>query len=259
MDTASLQKAADVRVPDGYVPVFCDDFSAGGLDLEKWAHRAPGPRRGGFNSPSQVKVENGFLVLRADWKDGEYGPGWYAGMLSAKKRFLRGWFEIRCICADNFPKGDSVWSAFWAQARHPYEPELSRGGPGGAEIDFLETFADPDGTPCAESAIHVSGMKESKAAPGGLDSLIAAHTPVPDACSAFHVYACEWTTETYRFFVDGKLTAETSWGDGVSEEDNELVVSLELPNEIRHEPGETTEMIVDYVRVFQKKDDVALF
>ena len=102
---------------ENYALVFEDDFDGDTLDLSKWEYRSSGPRRCGFNSPAQVRVENGHLILRQEYRDGEYGPGWYAGMIRAKQRFLRGYFEIRCICSEALPGG--FWSAFWIQANNP--------------------------------------------------------------------------------------------------------------------------------------------
>ena len=73
-----------------------------------------------------------------------------------------------------------------------------------------------------------------------------------DCYTAFHTYGCEWTEDTYRFYVDGRLTAETSWGDGVSEVPEEMIISVELPGETSAPKERSGEMIVDYVRVYQK-------
>ena len=64
--------------------------------------------------------------------DGAYGAGWYAAAISLFETYNRGYFEIRCKCND----GGEFWSAFWIQADHPYDHELSKGGVGGAELDI---------------------------------------------------------------------------------------------------------------------------
>ena len=237
----------------GYTLVFEDNFDGKTLDLEKWNYRASGSRRNGFNAPSQVFVHNGNLIIKYQYRtNGEYGEGWYAGMISARQRFLRGYFEIRCICND--PLGSNFWSAFWLQAPSPYTPEISKGGPGGAEIDIIEAFRQADGSAGVETNIHVTGMKNP---PYTFEGHTTQHpypirTLVPDCYTAFHTYGCEWTEDTYRFYVDGRLTAETSWGDGVSEVPEEMIISVELPAETSAPKERSGEMIVDYVRVYQK-------
>lgn len=243
-------------IPEDYVLVFEDNFDGGSFDLDKWNYRATGKRRCGFNSPGQVSVENGNLIIRQQYRDGEFGPGWYSGMINIKKRFLRGYFEIRCICSDH-NRPDGFWSAFWLQAPNPYDAEISRGGPGGAEIDVIEGFRDAaTGEPGVESNIHVKGMKNPPPDSGCTEHLQVVRKNIPDCYTAFHTYACEWTDKVYRFFVDGELTCETSWGDGVSAVDEEVIVSLELPGECGHRHDYTTEFIVDYVRVYQKPGDL---
>ena len=126
---------------NGYKLVFEDNFEGKELDLNKWQYRGSGARRCGFNAASQVSLNNGHLVLKYQYRtDGEFGEGWYAGMISARERFTRGYFEIRCICND--PADNNFWSAFWLQSRASYTPEISKGGPGGAEIDIIEAFRD---------------------------------------------------------------------------------------------------------------------
>ena len=235
---------------ENYALVFEDDFDGDTLDLSKWEYRSSGPRRCGFNSPAQVRVENGHLILRQEYRDGEYGPGWYAGMIRAKQRFLRGYFEIRCICSEALPGG--FWSAFWIQANNPYTPEISRGGPGGAEIDVIEAFRGRDGTPGVEINIHVTGKQGSAARPGETDHLCVGQFPIPDCYTAFHTYGCEWTEEEYRFYIDGRFVGATNWGDGVSQVDEEVIVSLELPAEFNYAKDITSEFVVDYVRIYQK-------
>ncbi|MBR7137161.1 MAG: glycoside hydrolase family 16 protein [Clostridia bacterium] len=243
----------------GYTLVFEDNFDGKTLDLEKWQYRGSGARRCGFNAPSQVFLDRGNLILKYQYRtDGEFGEGWYAGMISARQRFTRGYFEIRCICND--PAGSDFWSAFWLQARAPYTAEISRGGIGGAEIDIIEAFRDRDrtptypGSPGVETNIHVTGMKNPPYEFAGHSTQhpYPIRTNIPDCFTEFHVYGCEWTDEVYRFYVDGRLVGETNWGDGVSEVDEELIISLELPGETAAAKERSGEMIVDYVRVYQK-------
>ena len=241
-------------IPEGYKLVFEDDFNGDSLDLTKWNYRALGARRCGYNGKSQVQLKDGNLILSQKYFDGEYGEGWYGGMILARPRFCRGYFEIRCICNENHRPFD-FWSAFWFQADHPYTPEYSRGGPGGAEIDIIEALENMGGVPGIESNIHVAGMKHPV-----LDDPTN-HPPVyrvniPDCFKEYHTYALEWTDKVYRFFVDGKMYAETSWGDGVSEVTEDLIVSIEVPAKCDQPHDKESAFIVDYVRVYQKEDGI---
>ena len=233
----------------GYKLVFEDDFNGDALDTSVWQYRADGARRMGFNSGEQVRTAGGKLIMRSEYKTGRFGEGWYSGMISLRKAYLRGYFEVRCICSRCIPGG--FWSAFWLQAGHPYEAEYSRGGKGGAEIDIFETFCGDDGKPMLQTNLHCAGMKNT-AHPDGFDSLALSSECVADACDKMHVYGCEWTEDEYRFYRDGVMYARTSFGDGVSEVAQEVILSLELPDTTSLDRKNVSEFAIDYIRIYQK-------
>ena len=134
-DTAQTPRGQQLNL-SGYQIVFEDNFDGTALDMNKWEYRGNGARSGGFKSPGQVFLNNGNLVIRAEYKDaGDYGAGWYAGMIRTVKDYTRGYFECRCIAS----KGGGFWSAFWLNSPG-MTAEASNGGTGGAEIDIFEAF-----------------------------------------------------------------------------------------------------------------------
>ncbi len=239
--------------PPGYSLVFEDRFDGPELDLEKWEYRGTGPAQCGFFAPSEVNIRDGRLVLSGRYReDGQFGPGWYAGHVRVKQRFTRGYFETRCICSEALPQ-NTLWSAFWLQARHPYEAGISRGGPGGAEVDIVEAFYR-DGQTRVFQTIHCSGVSGSKAGPGKIDSHSVGVFTVPNLCTEFHVFGLEWTREDYIFTIDGREVSRSRFGDGVSAVDEELVLTMCLPEKCDHAKDDVREMIVDYVEVYQRDD-----
>jgi beta-glucanase (GH16 family) len=240
-----------MSAPQGYRLVFEDQFEGSALNTDWWAYRGTGPRRAGFNAPSQVKVQDGKLILSAEYlENGEFGPGWYSGMIHLKQRYTRGYFEICCICSEALPK-DSFWSAFWLQARNPYNAEISRGGPGGAEIDIFEAFFI-NGQTSIEQNIHCKGVTGSTSGPNQTDHLRVGVFAVPNLCSDFNVFGLEWNEEEYIFYINDEIVSRTSYGNGVSEVDEEVILSLEIPGKIGHEKGDVREFIIDYIRIYQK-------
>ncbi len=241
----------------GYKLVFEDNFEGDALDTSKWDYRGTGAREGGIYDPDAVSVRDGKLTVRFDYRKSQYGEGWHTGQIKVNRRFCRGYFETRCICSAVEPWGDwdtHPWCAFWIQADHPYEAEISRGGPGGAEIDIFEAMGKTF-YPGIVSNIHLAGKSGSDAASKGqLDSKFVGGVTIPDLYTNYHTYALEWTDKVYRFYVDGFCYAESSWGDGVSEVEEELIVSLELPAQCNKPHGFYREFVVDYVRVWQKED-----
>lgn len=236
----------------GYSLVFEDEFEGTELDTSVWAYRASGSRRGGFNAESQVTVKDGCMTMTGEYlEDGTYGAGWYTGMIKLKERYCKGYFEIRCIV--NAEPG--YWSAFWLQADSPYTASVSKGGVGGAEIDIFESVPADD-KKCKNSVYHtihcagVDGVEE------GFQSERLGNFYGNNIYEEYNTYGLEWTDDEYIFYINGVETRRSSYGNGVSEVLEDVIVSLELPDEdaLKELDTETykTEFIVDYVRIYQK-------
>jgi len=243
-DTAVTPRGQQLDL-DGYALVLEDNFDGDTLDLSKWEYRANGARRAGFNSPNQVFLEDGNLVIRAEYREGgEYGAGWYAGMIRSVQEYTRGYFEIRCVCSE----GGGFWSAFWLNARGMASAELSDGGIGGAEIDIFESNNYGDNFLNRNSvthAVHVGGYGD------GLRSEMQGSFKVPNPYTQFNTYGLEWNEEEYIFYINGVESTRTSWQKGVSQAPEYVIISEELPNEFSEQPGFSTDFIVDYVRIYQ--------
>ena len=233
----------------GYQLVFCDEFNGTELNKDVWYIRGNGARRSGYNGASQVKVEDGKLVITGEYLDGEYGEGWYAAAVALKQKYTKGYFECRCICNDC----NDYWSAFWLQGNHPYDHELSAGGVGSAEIDIFEAMSHdsilPNNRNTISQTVWCNGFDDD-----------AEHL---DKCSVtaigddifhkYNTYGLEWTDEEYIFYVNGVETFRTAFGNGVSTDLEEVIVSLEIPESgITMDKSEKTEFLVDYVKIWQK-------
>ena len=234
----------------GYELVFCDEFNGDALDTEAWRYRGSGRRRGGFNGEQAVRVEAGNLVITAAYlHNGAYGEGWYTGAVALKQFYQKGYFEIRCKCS---PGGD-FWSAFWIQAQHPYDHALSKGGVGGAELDIFEAMQGAAKNRAVRNSvsqtIHCNGGDGDRE---HIDSRVLGFFKGNDIYETYNTYGLEWTENEYIFYINGVETTRSSFSLGVSEVPEEVIVSLELPDEITKEKGYTTSFIVDYVKIWQK-------
>lgn len=229
----------------GYELVFYDEFEANTLDTEKWYYRGVGEERGGYTSSSQVSFADGNAILTGEYlENGEFGAGWYGAEIALEEWYKNGYFEIRCICSE----GDAFWSAFWLQAEHPYEAEYSKGGIGGAELDIFECFDDN----CITSTIHCAGVDGEAE---GFQSAILGDFKVEKPCEEYNVYGLEWTEDEYIFYINGVETTRSTFGNGVSQEKLQPIVSLCTPD--TQKLSELTEdykcqYIVDYVKIYQK-------
>ena len=237
----------------GYELVFEDEFEGNKLNTDVWQYRGNGSRRGGFNAESQVKVENGNMVITGDYqKNGTYGEGWYTGMVKLKERYCKGYFEIRCIVN----AGSGFWSAFWIQADAPYTASISKGGPGGCEIDIFESMSYDNtfGRNSVAQTVHCAGVDGVQE---GFQSRMLGDFYGKNIYEEYNTYGLEWNDEEYIFYINGVETCRTSFGNGVSEVMEDVIVSLEIPDEEKlaklDKDSYHTEFIVDYVKIYQPK------
>ena len=235
----------------GYSLVFEDEFDGTELNTDVWEFRGSGPRRGGFNAESQVRLENGKMIMTGDYQtNGTYGEGWYTAMIKLKERYCKGYFEIRCILNE----GSGFWSAFWLQADAPYTASVSKGGIGGAEIDIMESYNDETHKRYESigQTIHCAGVGGVQE---GYQSERLGYYTGNNIHQEYNTYGLMWTDDEYIFYVNGVETARSSFGDGVSEVAEDVIVSLEIPDAEKlaalDKDNYHTEYIVDYVRIYQ--------
>lgn len=236
----------------GYSLVFEDEFEGDALNTDVWEYRSSGARRGGFNAESQVRVKNGNMIMTGEYlTDGEYGEGWYTGMIKLSERYCKGYFEIRCIVNAE----PAFWSAFWLQADAPYTASVSKGGVGGAEIDIFESLNTEklNNRNAVSQTIHCAGVDGVQE---GFQSELLGCFYGNNIYEEYNTYGLKWTDDEYIFYINGVETRRTSFGNGVSEVLQEVILSLEIPEEelLNELDKETykTEYIVDYVRIYQK-------
>ena len=245
-DAAQTPRGPELDL-SGYELVFEDEFETETLDLTKWEHRGVGPRSSGFISSEQSFVEDGNLIIRAEHKNGEFGEGWYSGMIRTVEDYAGGgyYFECRCIAS----LGGGFWSAFWLNSPGMASAEASNGGIGGAEIDIFEAFNYK--TPIKRNSVslnvHVGGSGD------GLRSMMVGHYKVNKPYTEYNTYGLEWTDKEYIFYINGVEAARSDFKDGVSKGLEYVILSLEPPREeVSEDPGFSTDFIVDYVKVYKK-------
>lgn len=236
----------------GYELVFEDEFEGDELDLDVWKYRVQGVRRGGFFNKSQVSVRDGNLVIAAEYlEDGAYGAGWYAGDVTLKERYKQGYFEVRAIC--NGAPG--FWSAFWLQASSPYDAKYSQGGVGGCEIDIFESSYEGsllyDGS--VATTLHCAGVDGVQE---GFQSRILGDFKGNNIFEEYNTYGLEWTEDEYIFYINGVESCRSSFGNGVSQVAEDVILSLCVPeaDKLEELDPETyySEFVIDYIRIYQK-------
>lgn len=248
----------DINTPEGYRLVWHDEFNEGATLGSDWTHEVQKP--GWVNNELQEYVNGSAGGKRVtELVDGKLSINCfkgsddkiYSGRVYAKvnEGWLYGYFEARIM----LPKGKGTWPAFWMM---PVNNNYSTNPwPGCGEIDIMEEVGvDPN---IVSSSIHCAAYNHT------INTQKTASRNIGTAESEYHVYACEWTPDYLKFFVDGtelmtfrnegtgknvwpftynfypilNLAWGGDWGGYKGVDESALPITMK----------------VDYVRVFQKK------
>lgn len=241
--------------------VWADEFNGSGLpDTSKWTFDIG--NWGWGNSELQYYTENrienarqkdGNLIIEAHKND--MGEKWTSARLTTRGKvaFLYGKIEFRA----KVPPYEGNWAAGWTLG-NDYIDELS--WPYCGEIDILESVGyemnDTTGNGIAHASAHCGAYYFK------LGNQPTGITPVENMYQEFHTYAVEWSPEGIVAFVDNKeyfryedTSTELSWP---FDKPQNLILNLTMGGGWGGQKGidqtvVSQQMIVDFVRVYQKK------
>ena len=228
--------------------VLYDEFEGDALNPDIWQCRGTYRERCGFAAPSQIRVEDGKLIITAEYlENGVLGEGWYSAEVALKQwQTYGGYFEIKCRC--NNDKG--FWSAFWMQSEHSYDHDISAGGVGGAEIDIFEAMsADAllkKNRSAVTQTVWYNGGDED---PDEIDRVALGTYYADDIYDTYNTYGLLWTEDEYVFYINGRETARTS--TAVSHAPEQLLISLCIPGEVEFDRDYKTEFMIDSVSIYR--------
>lgn len=245
-----------------YVLTFSDEFD-GELDRSVWSgHYTYGNtssvRRGGYWNNDVPYTKDGKLYIPLFYSEtgmGNTGAGWYSAGIDTDNDCPNGfsqtygYFECRCIV----PESEDSWGAFWLYSGNVGNVDGS--GKDGTEIDIMESECENGLIKKAVGInLHYDGYGEAHMH-DGVDAR------VKNPYGEFNTYAVEWNEDEYNFYINGNFVWSTDFG-GVCETPLYLILSQEIsgdsgiPDKRDNADGEATELIVDYVRVYQRKDRI---
>ncbi len=249
----------EITAPDGYHLVWHDEFTEGTTLSGDWTHEVKGNYffnqelqtyvDGEINGKRVTELKDGYLNINCFMESGKV----YSGRVYAKKN--EGWKYGYFEASIQLPQGKGSWPAFWMMpVYYNYNTGLGIIWPDCGEIDIMEEIgADPN---IVHSTIHCEEYNHT------LDNAKSAMRNIPTAESAFHVYACEWTEDHLRFFVDGEeLMTYDNEGTGRDSwpftDSFHIILNLAWGGSWGGYKGVDNKalpitMSVDYVRVFQK-------
>lgn len=171
----------------GYKLAFSDEFNGSTLDLEKWAFRTDS-KMWSTQLPANVKVANGHLLLELKKEEAKTKHYTGAGVIS-KGTFKYGYYEASM----KIPPGAGWHSSFWMM-KHDFSGGTN---PKTAcqELDVIEN----DSSHKLGYGVNVHKWKGEHVAFGGKG------VKTPDLSQDFHVFGCEFTPTTVKYYFDGKL------------------------------------------------------
>jgi beta-glucanase (GH16 family) len=239
----------------GYHLVWSDEFNKDGLpDQSKWNYDTGGHGWGNheleyytFQRKENARIANGHLIIEAR-KEAYKNMNYTSARLVTKGKadWTYGKFEIRA----KLPKGRGTWPAIWMLgSKTPLK------WPDDGEIDIMEHVGFHQG--------FIHGSIHCKAYNHVMRTQRTDTIEVKDCSEAFHVYGLEWTPEQISVSVDGKtyFTFKNEH-DGRDkwpwDEPEHLLLNVAVGGDWGGTKGVDEsiwpqQMLIDYVRVYQKK------
>lgn len=240
--------------------VWADEFDGTQLDYTKWAVEENG-HGGGNNemqfyvdSPRNVRVESGLLVLEARQEPHEYAGvrrPFTSGRIRTKHR--ADWTYCRVEVRAKLPTGRGIWPAIWML---PTENKYGTWAASG-EIDIMEMIGHEPHQ--IHGTIHYGGRWPRNQSAGKPYAL-----PSGKFADDYHLFALEWEPGVIRWYVDGKnYHTQTKWrSESASypapfDQPFHLVLNLAVGGNWPGPPDAQTRfpqrLAVDYVRVYQRR------
>ena len=247
---------AGMGMIEGYELVWHDEFDRdGGPDAEKWGfdvgpHWHNGEAQAYTDRLCNAYVQGGMLHICAR-KEAYAGREYTSARMVTYPRaaWQYGYFEIRA----KIPSGVGSWPALW------FLPVSFRQGvrwPQCGEIDMMEhTMAKPD---ILVYSLHSEKINHTRPKDRQRSTSVLSE----GASREFRVYGMKWTRDAVEYFLDGvpvcryDRNGTEDRGDWPFDQPFYLIVNVAvggfMGGPIRDEDF-PCEMIVDYVRVYQKR------
>jgi len=180
-----------------YQLVWSDEFNGNSLDTSKWGYQNLCDGAGNnemecyTSRPQNVAVQGGNLVLSALIEN--YGGKQYTSgriSTSGKYSWKYGRFEVRA----KIPNGIYLWPAIWMMP----ESSVYGGWAASGEIDIMENRGGQNNE--HSSTLHYGGSwpKNTYKSSGSLYASV-------DLTQDFHVYSAIWTPDAIQFALDGNV------------------------------------------------------
>ena len=236
--------------------IFEDNFDGAELNTDVWGEiwdtsltaEQRDPFCFGYKKEMAFLDGNGNLVNRV-YATGEFAddgrPLYKSSAITTKDCYesTYGYYEIRM----KPHLANSIKGAFWLLAGDMGDTDAINDGSSknGCEVDIIETMSNLNYSGCA---LHWDGYYNGQTKSEVYDKI---YTPqIFDG--NYHTFAVSWTPEEFVFFIDGEATIKSSAAGGCQVPAYMLISSHvgTWGGDITLKPGEYSDMLVDYVRVY---------
>jgi beta-glucanase (GH16 family) len=266
-----LLRADGPAATSGWRLVWADEFDRAGLpDAAKWTYEEGFVRNRELQyytraRKENARVEHGMLIIEARrerFPNARYSAAAPASQWRRHRREARytsaslttrgkaSWTYGRIEVRAQLPSGRGGWPAIWTLGTNIGEV----GWPTCGEMDIMEHVGHEPGRVYAN--VHTRGFNHLRHNGRG------GHLALPDAETAFHVYAVEWSPRALDFFVDGRkfFTCEND-GSGLDawpfDAPQYLILNLAIGGTWGGQEGVDDasfprRFLIDYVRVYQR-------
>lgn len=240
---------------DGYRLVWNDEFEQSFIDTAAWIFEVGNGNNGWGNNELEyytfrqenASLKEGYLVITA-LKENYLGAAYTSARMITKgrKSFLYGRVDIRA----RVPEGQGIWPALWMLG----DNIDSVGWPACGEIDIMELVGHVPNT--VHGTLHWGKDASSHRSKGNSYTL-----PSEKFSNEFHVFSLIWEAGKLDILVDGKIYFSFAKQDVLPDEypfdaPHFFLFNVAVGGNWPGQPNATTsfpqEMIVDYIRVFQK-------
>ncbi|HSW59127.1 MAG TPA: glycoside hydrolase family 16 protein [Dehalococcoidales bacterium] len=236
----------------GWKLIWQEEFEGSEINLKNWTFDIGGDGWGNNElefykrGPENVRLINGLLVIEAR-AESFGGRDFTSARL--KTQGLQSWTYGRFESRIKIPAGQGVWPAFWMLG----EDIAQIGWPDCGEIDILENIGKEP------NRVHASAHSKDYFASHSLTGSMEIDTPLSED---FHIYAIEWDENEIRWFLDEEeyfhISKSEVPGGWAFNKPFFIILNLAIGGNWPGAPDETTifpkQMLVDYVRVYQRSD-----
>ncbi len=258
---SGISEIFDITFDGNWSLIFEDDFNGTQINSSIWEHYPEWKMDKGhkftFSNDLTFLDGNGNLISRAfcsNEKDEEGNQKYFSGAIRTKGLFetTYGYYEIRV----KPHQITGAWGSFWIVAGDMEKPvaydNLSLNG----VVLCLEMYKKPNNV---NYGCAWDGMDEEKY----VSASSRLNTYLPNVAKSlfdgnYHTLAVRWNKDEYIYYVDGMEGYRVLAIGGACNQPGYLNISTEYSigaGDIPLGAGEYSEMIVDYVKIYQNSND----